>query len=573
MNIKKKYNPIKQLVMNKKLYLPLLLAVLVAFVGCKKMGGLSADYFTVTPSPLEVVGGKVAATITGKFPEKYFKKKVTVTVTPYLVYEGGETAAASYTYQGEKVKGNNQTISYKLGGNITMKASFDYIPQMRKSDLYLAFKVQKGSKSYDLPRVKVAEGVLATAEISNAATVKPALAADKFQRIINESRKADILFLIQQANIRANQLSTDQMKEFHNEVANAASAANKELKGINISSYASPDGGVELNTKLAENREKNTVKYMNEQLKKGNIETDMTAEFTAQDWEGFKELVSKSNIQDKELILNVLSMYSDPEQREREIKNMSSVFKVLAEEILPQLRYSRITASVNVIGKSDEEISKLAKEDAKALSVDELLYAATLVKTNKEKAAIYAKVVEIYPNDYRGYNNLGMVQYEEGDLAAAQNNFAKAARIAPNTPEVAMNQGLISLANNDYAKAEQAFGKSAGVEELNEALGVFYMKKGDYNAAVKAFGDVKSNNAALAQILTKDYSKAKATLAGVEAPNANTYYLMAVLGARTNNEQMVVSNLKKSISMDSSKAQQAATDLEFAKFDIASLVK
>ena len=262
------------------------------------MGGLSADYFTVTPSPLEVVGGKVATTITGKFPEKYFKKKVTVTVTPYLVYEGGETAAASYTYQGEKVKGNNQTISYKLGGNITMKASFDYIPQMRKSDLYLAFKVQKGSKSYDLPRVKVAEGVLATAEISNAATVKPALAADKFQRIINESRKADILFLIQQANIRANQLSTDQMKEFHNEVANAASAANKELKGINISSYASPDGGVELNTKLAENREKNTVKYMNEQLKKGNIETDMTAEFTAQDWEGFKELVEKSNIQD-----------------------------------------------------------------------------------------------------------------------------------------------------------------------------------------------------------------------------------------------------------------------------------
>ena len=381
------------------------------------------------------------------------------------------------------------------------------------------------------------------------------------------------MFLIQQANLRSEQLKSEQMNALHNEIKAATEAPNKELTNINVASYASPDGGVKLNTTLAENREKNTVNYMKKSLKKGKIDADMTAEFTAQDWEGFKELVSKSNIQDKELILNVLSMYSDPEQREREIKNMSSVFKVLAEEILPQLRYSRITASVNVIGKSDEEISKLAKEDAKALSVDELLYAATLVKTNKEKAAIYAKVVEIYPNDYRGYNNLGMVQYEEGDLAAAQNTFAKAARIAPNTPEVAMNQGLISLANNDYAKAEQAFGKSAGVEELNEALGVFYMKKGDYNAAVKAFGDVKSNNAALAQILTKDYSKAKATLAGVEAPNANTYYLMAVLGARTNNEQMVVSNLKKSISMDSSKAQQAATDLEFAKFDIASLVK
>ena len=540
--------------MIKKIYLPLMLLMTLAFVGCNKdMKPLSADYFTVTPSPLEVVGGQVPATVTGTFPEKYFDKKSVVTVTPYLVYADGETAGTPFVYQGEKVEGNDQAISYKMGGVVSMPVNFKYIPAMRKSELQLAFKVQRGKKTYDLPRV----------------TVTP----DKFQRIIEEKYSADIMFLIQQANLRSEQLKSEQMNALHNEIKAATEAPNKELTNINVASYASPDGGVKLNTTLAENREKNTVNYMKKSLKKGKIDADMTAEFTAQDWEGFKELVSKSNIQDKELILNVLSMYSDPEQREREIKNMSSVFKVLAEEILPQLRYSRITASVNVIGKSDEEISKLAKEDAKALSVDELLYAATLVKTNKEKAAIYAKVVEIYPNDYRGYNNLGMVQYEEGDLAAAQNNFAKAARIAPNTPEVAMNQGLISLANNDYAKAEQAFGKSAGVEELNEALGVFYMKKGDYNAAVKAFGDVKSNNAALAQILTKDYSKAKATLAGVEAPNANTYYLMAVLGARTNNEQMVVSNLKKSISMDSSKAQQAATDLEFAKFDIASLVK
>ena len=511
--------------MIKKIYLPLMLLMTLAFVGCNKdMKPLSADYFTVTPSPLEVVGGQVPATVTGTFPEKYFDKKSVVTVTPYLVYADGETAGTPFVYQGEKVEGNDQAISYKMGGVVSMPVNFKYIPAMRKSELQLAFKVQRGKKTYDLPRVTVAEGVISTAEIANAQELNPAITPDKFQRIIEEKYSADIMFLIQQANLRSEQLKSEQMNALHNEIKAATEAPNKELTNINVASYASPDGGVKLNTTLAENREKNTVNYMKKSLKKGKIDADMTAEFTAQDWEGFKELVSKSNIQDKELILNVLSMYSDPEQREREIKNMSSVFKVLAEEILPQLRYSRITASVNVIGKSDEEISKLAKEDAKALSVDELLYSATLVKTNKEKAAIYAKVVEIY-------------------------------------------------ANNDYAKAEQAFGKSAGVEELNEALGVFYMKKGDYNAAVKAFGDVKSNNAALAQILTKDYSKAKATLAGVEAPNANTYYLMAVLGARTNNEQMVVSNLKKSISMDSSKAQQAATDLEFAKFDIASLVK
>ena len=465
--------------MIKKLYLPLLMALVVALSSCSnKMGALSSDYFTTTPQVLEAVGGKVPVTINGKFPEKYFKKKAVVEVTPVLKWNGGEAKGQPATFQGEKVEGNDQTISYKMGGSYTMKTSFDYVPEMAKSELYLEFKATVGKKTVTIPAVKVADGVISTSEMleQTLGSANPANGDDAFQRIIKEKHDANIMFLIQQANVRASELKT--AKEFGKEVKNIDEAENKKISNIEISAYASPDGGVKLNTTLAENREKNTVNYMKKSLKKGKIDADMTAEFTAQDWEGFKELVSKSNIQDKELILNVLSMYSDPEQREREIKNMSSVFKVLAEEILPQLRYSRITASVNVIGKSDEEISKLAKEDAKALSVDELLYAATLVKTNKEKAAIYAKVVEIYPNDYRGYNNLGMVQYEEGDLAAAQNNFAKAARIAPNTPEVAMNQGLISLANNDYAKAEQAFGKSAGVEELNEALGVFYMKKG-----------------------------------------------------------------------------------------------
>ncbi len=560
--------------MIKKIYLPLMLLVAMAFVGCnKEMKPLASDYFTVTPSPLEVVGGHVAANITGTFPEKYFDKKSVVTVTPYLVYAEGETAGTPFVYQGEKVKGNDQTISYKMGGVINMPTGFEYIPEMRKSELQLAFHVERGGKVYELPRVTVAEGVLSSVELADAKEINPAITPDKFQRIIEETYSADIKFLIQQANLRAAELKSDEMKALHNEISAAYEAENKELTNINISSYASPDGGVKLNTKLAENREKNTVKYMEKNLKKNKIEADLTAEFTAQDWEGFQELVSKSNIQDKDLILSVLSMYSDPEQREAEIKNMSSVFSVLAEEILPQLRYSRITASVNVIGKSDEEIANLAVNDPKVLSVDELLYAATLTNENKYKADIYKKVIEIYPNDYRGYNNLGMVQYLEGDLISAQENFAKAARIAPNTPEIALNQGLINLNNEDYAKAEQAFGKSAGVESLGEALGVYYLKKGDYNQAVKSFDDAKSNNAALAQILVKDYSKAKNTLANIENPDADTYYLMALLGARTNNEQMVLSNLKKSISMDSSKAKQAATDLEFAKFAIDSLVK
>lgn len=559
--------------MNKKLYFPLLMAILIAFVGCKKMGELSADYFTVTPSPLEVIGGQVPATITGKFPAKYFNKKAIVTVTPVLVYEGGEAAGTSYVYQGEKVQGNNQAISYKMGGNITMTTSFKYVPAMRNSDLYLAFTVKKGSKSYDLPRVKIAEGVISTAEICDPEAITPAIAADKFQRIIKEKYQADIKFLIQQANIRANQLNSTSMDAFNSDLKNAAAAPNREITGINIASYASPDGGMDLNTKLAEQREVNTTKYMEKQMKKDKVNAALEGEFTAEDWAGFQELVEKSNIQDKDLILRVLSMYSDPAQREAEIKNMSATFKVLAEEILPQLRYSRITASVNLIGKSDEEISKLAATDPKALTVDELLYAATLVKDNNQKLAIYNKATEIYPNDYRGFNNAGMVYFEEGKVADAQAWFEKAAKVAPNSPEVQMNLGLIELTKNEFAKAEQSFGKSAGVSELPEALGVLYLERGEYTKAVNAFGDSKTNNAALAQILVKDYSKAKNTLAAVATPNATTYYLTAVLGARTNNEQMVNTNLKQAIKLNPDMAKQALSDLEFSKYNVASIVK
>ena len=558
--------------MIKKIYLPLMLLMTLAFVGCNKdMKPLSADYFTVTPSPLEVVGGQVPATITGTFPEKYFDKKSVVTVTPYLVYAEGETAGTPFVYQGEKVEGNDQAISYKMGGVVSMPVNFKYIPEMRKSELQLAFKVQRGNKTYDLPRVTVAEGVISTAEIANAQEVNPAITPDKFQRIIKETYSADIMFLIQQANLRAEQLKSEEMKALHNEINAAATAPNKELTNINISSYASPDGGVELNTRLAENREENTVKYMKSQWKKDDVKADLTAEFTAQDWDGFKELVAASDIQDKNLILRVLEMYSDPEQREREIKNLSSVYSDLAEEILPQLRRSRITASINVIGKSDEEISSLAHSNPSALNVDELLYAATLEKSDAAKTEIYRKVVEIYPEDYRGYNNLGMMMYKAGQYNEAEKYFNTAAQKAPQSAEVDMNKGLIAMKEGNYDEAAAQFGKAGNVPEVNEALGVYYIKKGDYKAAVKAFGEAKSNNAALAQILVNDYNKARNTLAGISAPDATTYYLQAVLGARTNNEQMVRSNLRQSFRLDPTMKEKASNDLEFAKYNVAGI--
>ena len=553
--------------MIKKLYLPLVALLVLAFSSCSKMGELSPDYFTTNPEVLEAIGGKVPVTITGKFPEKYFKKNATVEVTPVLRWEGGEAKGQPATFQGEKVQGNDQTISYKTGGTYTMKASFDYVPEMAKSELYLDFKIKKGKKEYTIPSVKIADGVIATSELPTVNSANAAYAPDAFQRIIKQAKEAQIMFLIQQANLRASELKSDSLKAFHKQVvAVAGDTKNYKLNNIEISAYASPDGGVELNTTLAENRQNNTEKYMNQQLKKGKIETEVDAKYTAQDWDGFQELVSKSNIQDKDLILRVLSMYNDPEQRETEIKNISSVYKTLADEILPQLRRARLTANYDVIGRSDEEINAAFDTDAKVLSNDELLYAATLTNDKARKEAIYKKTVELYPNDYRAYNNLGMMAYANGDLATAENYFKQAASKNANAAEVNTNLGLIELTKGNVANAETYLSKSTGANTANEALGNLYIKQGQYDRAVQAFGDTKTNSAALAQILAKDYNKAKSTLSAVKNPDAYTNYLMAVVGARTNNADLVKSSMDKVKQQDAALAAKAQNDREFAKY-------
>ncbi|ADV42892.1 Tetratricopeptide TPR_1 repeat-containing protein [Bacteroides helcogenes P 36-108] len=549
------------------MYLPFLMACVVALLSScsSKMGELSSDYFTVTPQVLEAVGGKVPATINGKFPEKYFNKKAVVEVTPVLRWNGGEAKGQSAVFQGEKVEGNDQTISYKMGGNYTMKTSFDYVPEMAKSELYLEFKATIGNKTISIPAVKVADGVISTSEMieQTLSSANPANGDDAFQRIIKEKHDANIMFLIQQANVRASELKT--AKDFGKEAKDVNDAVNKKISNIEISAYASPDGGMDLNTKLAENRQDNTAKIISKDLKKAKIDAAVDTKYTAEDWEGFQELVSKSNIQDKELILRVLSMYSDPEQREQEIKNISSVYKTLADEVLPQLRRSRLTLNYDVIGKSDEEIATLAGSDAKQLSIEELLYAATLTTDPAKQEAIYTKATQIYPNDFRAYNNLGKLAYQSGNLDKAESYFKKAVSIK-DAPETNMNLGLIALTKGDKSAAETYLGKASGSKGLNEALGNLYVAQGQYDRAVNAFGDTKTNSAALAQILAKDYNKAKNTLANVEKPDAYTDYLMAVLGARTNNTSMVTNSLKNAVAKEPALAKKAISDLEFSKY-------
>ncbi|MGM9755209.1 MAG: hypothetical protein ACI3ZW_05775 [Parabacteroides sp.] len=563
--------------MNKKFFLPFfVLAVIMTLSSCSnKLKPLAEQYIKAEPQPLEAIGGKVPVTINATFPAKWFNKNAVVTVTPVLRYQGGEAWGTAYTYQGEKVKGNNQVIPQVAGANVTMKSAFTYKPEMKKSELYLTFDAKIKNKVVKLPDVKIGEGVIATSELADAATATAAIAADKFQRIIKEAHDANIMFLIHQANLRASETNSEAIKEWKELVKNADEAPNQNV-AIEISAYASPDGGVKLNTGLAEHREGNTSKYLAKELKKMKVEVPVDARYTAQDWDGFKELVSKSNLQDKDLVLRVLSMYQDPETREKEIKNISAIYSDLAETILPQLRRSRLTANVEIIGKSDEEISSLAKSNPKELNIEEILYAATLTNNDAEKMAIYTKASELYPNCYRTWNNIGMMAFKAGDLNKAEQMFNKSNSVK-NNPEANMNLGLIALTKGDQAKAQQLFGSASGVNELSEALGVLYLEQGEWAKAANSFGSVKTNNAALAQILVKDYSKASQTLNGVANPDATTSYLKAIVAARTNDANGVVSNLKAAIAKDKSMAKEAAIDLEFAKYannaDFQALVK
>lgn len=552
--------------MRTHLYLAIAVASTVALSSCKKLGDLSADNFTVTPSPMEAVAGKVPVTINGRFPEKYMKKKAVVTVTPVLRYEGGEASGQSATFQGEKVEGNNQTINYKVGGNYTMKNSFDYIPAMQKSELYLTFDAKVGKKSVKVNDVKVADGVIATSELlgRTLAGSNGSIAADAYQRIIKQEKESQIKFLIQQANIRNSELKSTSVQEFVQTLKDIkADQKGKQLENVEIAAYASPDGGFKLNDKLAANRKTNTEKYVNKTMGAAGVDGNVDAKYTAQDWEGFQQLVSASNIQDKDVILRVLSMYKDPEERETQIRSLSAAFRELADEVLPELRRSRLTINYNLIGRSDDEIKAQYKADPSKLNIEELLYNATLTDNAAEQEDIYKTATRQYPNDYRAYNNLARLAIQKGDMNAAKNYLAQAASKKSDAPEVAVNNAYVALANGDVAAAESSLAKASKADGYNEALGNLYTAKGNYAQAAQNLSGSKTNGAALAQILNKDYNAAKNTLSAVKNPDAITSYLKAIVAARTNQNSDVISNLRDAISKDASLKEYAAKDLEF----------
>jgi len=539
-------------------------AIIVTSCGKKTIPPLANSLFTTNPSPLELVGNKVPVTINGRFPAKWFEKGTTIVVTPVLKYKGGEALGTPYTYQGENVAGNGIVVPYETGSAITMRSEFDYIPAMKKSELFLRFDFYRDRKQVQgFSDVKIADGVIATQGLASAETSTPAVAPDAFQRIIKETYDADIMFLIQRAELRSSELNSTNMNAWK-ELVREADHNERKRVDVEVSSYASPDGGFKLNDRLAEQREKNTTDYLNKEFKKDDVYAEVNSRYTAQDWDGFQKLVQASSLQDKDIVLRVLSMYPDPETREREIKNISIVYSELAETILPKLRRSRLMANVEVIGKTDEELTNIALSgDYGDLTVEELLYAANLNGVSKEK--IYSYVTQKYPNDYRGWNNLGAYYYQNGQNSRAIQAFNKAAEISSRAPEANMNLALVSLADGNTAKAEQLLGNAAGASSLGETMGLMYIQKGDYNRAAQAFGNTVSNNAALAQILTKNYSRAQQVLDAVPNKDATTYYLAAIVAARTNSASGVAGNLKSAIQNGASRTD-IANDIEFAKF-------
>ena len=553
--------------MQKNLVFIISAFALILLSSCSsKLGVLSADNFNVVPNPMEAHAGQVPVTINGKFPEKYMKKKAVVDVVPELRCSNGDVyQSTGATFQGEKVMGNGQTVSYKVGGNYTMKTAFTYVDPMLKSDLWLTFKAKVGKKTVNVPAVKVASGVLATPELYRKLLTNGGgcIAPDSFQRVKAQKQEAQVKFLINQANLRKSELKTNSVTEF----VEMLKKINRERESLNIKDvevlgYASPEGNYDYNEKLASKRQNVTSDYVQQQLKNTQVTADVNAKYTAEDWDGFQKLVQASNIQDKDVILRVLSMYKDPAEREQQIRNMSAGFRELADGILPELRRSRMIINYETVGRSDEQIlAQYAAEPAR-LSADELLYAATLVDDADKKEEIYKKAAELYPRDYRPINNIAAMEFAKGNNDVAKAYIQDVFRTYSKAPEANANLGLMALQSGDVKTAENYIAQATGANGLNDVLGNLNLAKGNYAAAADYLKDSFNNSAALAEILNKNYATAAVVLNNVKNRDAMTEYLQAINCARQGNLSLAADFLKKAIQKDSSLSSYAAKDLE-----------
>src|SRR5450759_2371157 len=526
--------------------------------------------YEVTPKVLETHAGVVTVTIKGTYPAKYFDKKTTVTATPVLTYTGGETPFDKVqVLQGEKVAGNNKVVT-TTGGDFTYTGTIPYKDAMKMSQLVLRIKAVRGKKTLDFEPAKLADGVIATSTLVEKES-KPIVMKDKYVRVNPENKLADIHYQINQAEITSKELKTEDIALLKAYIKSVGADSSRTLKGTEVSSYASPDGSMKINEPLSKKRGVTADKFIKKEFNKveaAKADGFFNEKTTPEDWDGFKTEVEKSSIQDKDLILRVLSMYSDPEVREKEIKNMSAAFEALKTDILPKLRRSKLSVNVDVVGRSDEQILAQMKADPKALNQEEMLHAASLTTDLKEQLKFYQAAAESNPKDFRAQNNIGNTYMALGKTDEAIAAFEKAKAIE-NNDVVKNNLGFGAIVKGDNAKAEEYFNSmTTATPESKWGLGVIAITKGEYDKAVNYFGTEPCYNLALAQYLKGDVTKAKATLDSMKdlCKCGKPSYLKAIIGARTDDKNYMLTNLREAVGFNADWKAYAKTDLEFAKF-------
>jgi Tfp pilus assembly protein PilF len=558
---------------NFKSYFILILAAVVmsSCSGLNKMKkNASLVKYEVTPKVLETHAGLVEVTIKGNYPQKYFDKKTVLEVTPVLTYTGGETAFEKVTLQGESVKENNKSISNASGGNFTYTNKISYKDAMKMSQLFVRVKATRGKTVLEFDPVKIADGVIATSTLTEN-HVKPVMMLNKYVRITPENQMAAINYLINKYDVQSSELKREDIVLLKDYIKQVSADPNRQFKALEISSYASPDGSMAINEPLSKNRGATANKLIKKEFEK--VEAAKATGFisekvTAEDWDGFKAEVEKSNIQDKDLILRVLSMYSDPDVREKEIKNMSAAFAVLKTDILPKLRRSKFFVNVDKIGRSDEQILAQIKSDPKVMDIEEMLYAATLTTDVNEQLRFYQIALENNPRDIRAANNVGysFIILGKPDDAIKALEVAKAIE---NNDIIKNNTGFAYLQKGDAAKAEEYFNSmTAASSESKFGLGIIATKKGQYDAAVNYFVTEPSYDLGLALLLKGDVNKAKVTLDNVKEADktGKVSYLKAVVGARLDDRTYMLNNLREAIGFNAQWKAYAKTDLEFAKY-------
>ena len=536
-------------------------ALIVAAASCSSVGKMAelADNVNVkcTPAVLEAVAGNVPADVTVTYPKNYFHPKAILEVTPVIVYEGGEVAATPLMYQGEKVKDNYKPVA-KSGGVVNEKIVFPFKPGMEQSHMELRGTVRYKAKTYTLPVKKVADGVNTTYMLVDADGSLP-LKADGYQAIIKQTEEGQILYNVNSAEVRSGQINGQSIKNFQKALDEIGSNARKTLVGTEVVAYASPEGGEKLNQKLSDNRSKSADKAWDKVMKNRDI-ADPEVKSVGQDWEGFQELVQNSDIEDKDLIIRVLSMYSDPAVRESEIRNMSSVFTDLKKSVLPELRRARFIANVEYKNYTTDELLALVDDNVDVLDEPALLHSATLVKDLKSKVKLYQKAIDKYNSDAARFN-LGATYLDNGDIENAKKAFSNVKR---KDADLENALGVIALREGDLETAYSHFKKS-GTNTAKRNMGVVDILSGDYAKAVKDIKDTKGccKLIGLANLLNGDL---EASAKSMHCNDADCNYIRAIIAARQGNATDVKKYLDLVAKDDPELAARAEKDVEFAEF-------